>query len=152
MEATRRVYSLTLYYSLTPPLLLITELSTSGQGPILLSRRTSPSAKVYFLQKDNWIDLFKAWEVVRDAAGRARKGTPKGNHKDILAVGWADETEQWRFTATAQVSDALGVEARHAGKRKYAGPGNEAPMTIDAARQFIGSLIDAWVKQIDGTE
>lgn len=102
---------------------------------------------LYFLQKDNWFNLYKAWEVARDAAGAIRRGASEGTRQDIIDSGWANETEQWRFRATAQCRKVLGDEARHAGKRAYDGPGK--PMSIDEAREFMGRLIDAWIRELD---
>src|SRR5215207_384858 len=89
----------------------------------------------YFARGD-WVNLYKAWEVVGDAAGGARA---------IIANGWADRTEQGRFTGTAQSKDELCDDARRASE-KYKVPKN--PMTLDEARAFVKSVIEAWAKTL----
>ena len=74
--------------------------------------------------------------MVGDAAGGAHA---------IIANGWADRTEQGRFTGTAQSKDELGDDARHA-SRKYKAPKN--PMSLDEARAFVKSVMKAWAKTL----
>lgn len=89
----------------------------------------------YFARGD-WMNLYKAWEVVGDAAGGAHT---------IIANGWATRGTQSRFTGTAQSKDELGDEARHASER-YKAPEN--PMTLDEARAFVKSVMEAWAKTL----
>jgi hypothetical protein len=89
-----------------------------------------------FFARGDWVNLYKAWEVVGDAAGGAH---------EIVNKGWADKTEQGRFTGTAQSKDELGDEARHA-SGKYKAP--KSPMTLDEARTFVKSVIEAWVRTL----
>ncbi len=89
-----------------------------------------------FFARGDWVNLYKAWEVVGDAAGGAHA---------IIANGWADRTEQGRFTGTAQSKDELGDDARHA-SGKYKAP--KHPMTLDEARAFVKSVIEAWAKTL----
>jgi hypothetical protein len=86
-----------------------------------------------FFERGDWINLYKAWEVVSDAAG--------GPYA-VVSNGWADEAERRRFTGTAQSRDELGDEARHASE-KYRAPKN--PMTLGEAQGFVRSVIRAWV-------
>jgi hypothetical protein len=93
-----------------------------------------------FYERGDWINLYKAWEVVCDAAG--------GSH-EVVNKGWAAERDRSRFTGTAQSRTELGDEARHAGDEarhasdKYQAP--KDPMTLDEARSFVKSVILAWV-------
>jgi hypothetical protein len=89
-----------------------------------------------FYERGNWINLYKAWEVVCDAAG--------GTHA-VVNKGWADVAERRRFTGTAQSSEELGDEARHASQRCKA-PKN--PMTLYEAQGFVRSVIQAWVQTL----
>jgi hypothetical protein len=89
-----------------------------------------------FYASGDWINLYKAWEVVCDAAG--------GTHA-VVKKGWATERDRSRFTGTAQSRAELGDEARHASE-KYNAP--KDPMTLDEARGFVRSLIQAWVSTL----
>ncbi len=85
---------------------------------------------------DPSVNLYKAWEVICDAAG--------GLHQ-VVRNGWTDDDERRRFTGTAQSRDELGDAARHASE-KYKAPKN--PMTLDEARAFVRSVIEAWVRTL----
>jgi hypothetical protein len=86
--------------------------------------------------RPDWINLYKAWEVVCDAAGDLHQ---------VVKNGWADEDERRRFTGTAQSRAELGDEARHASE-KYRAPKN--PMTLYEAQSFVRSVIQAWVQAL----
>jgi|SRR5215218_7438335 len=86
-----------------------------------------------FYERGDWINLYKAWEVVSDAAG--------GIHA-VVNKGWADEDERRRFTGTVQSRAELGDEARHASER-YRTPKN--PITQYEAQSFVRSVIQAWI-------
>jgi hypothetical protein len=91
-----------------------------------------------FFARGDWDNLYKAWEVVCDAAG----GEP-----ELMKKGWATKTQRRRFTGTAQSHAALGDEARHAPhEKKYKAPKN--PMTLDEARTWVRSVIQAWVNTL----
>jgi hypothetical protein len=89
-----------------------------------------------FYEKGDWVNLYKAWEVVSDAAG--------GLHQ-VVENGWATESDRSRFTQTAQSRAELGDEARHASERIKA-PKN--PMNLDEAKRFVKSVIQAWVRTL----
>jgi len=86
-----------------------------------------------FHERGDWVNLYKAWEVVCDAAG---------NMHQVVRNGWAAEPDRGRFTGTAQSREELGDEARHASE-KYRAPKN--PMTLEEARAFVQAVIRAWV-------
>lgn len=86
-----------------------------------------------FYERGDWINLYKAWEVVCDAAG--------GTHA-VVNNKWAADDERRRFTGTAQSRAELGDEARHASE-KYKAP--EDSMTLDEAQAFVRSVIQAWI-------
>lgn len=89
-----------------------------------------------FYERADWVNLYKAWEVVCDAAG--------GLH-EVVNKGWASNDDRRRFTGTAQSRSELGDEARHASER-FNAPKN--PMTLDEARTFVRSVIRAWVSTL----
>lgn len=89
-----------------------------------------------FYARGDWVNLYKAWEMVCDSAG--------GLH-EVVNRGWADGDDRSRFTGTAQSRSELGDEARHASER-FQAPQN--PMTLDEARTFVGSVIRAWVSTL----
>jgi hypothetical protein len=86
-----------------------------------------------FYERGDWVNLYKAWEVVSDAAGSLHQ---------VVKNGWADDDERRRFTGTAQSREVLGDEARHASV-KFKAPKN--PMTLEEARAFVQCVIRAWV-------
>jgi hypothetical protein len=90
-----------------------------------------------FFQKGDWINLYKAWEIVaRYVAGGAH---------DVVKNGWATRDDQNRFTGTAQSRRELGDEARYASE-DYKPP--KKPMTLDEAWTFVNSVIEAWVQTL----
>lgn len=99
----------------------------------LANRSEKVADALRFYERGDWVNLYKAWEVVCDAAG--------GSHA-VVNNGWAGELVRNRFTGTAQSRAELGDEARHASE-KYKAPEN--PMTLDEAQSFMRSVIQAWV-------
>lgn len=89
-----------------------------------------------YFDGDDWVNLYKAWEVFRDAAG--------GEHI-LIRNGWTTKKAKNRFTQTAQSRKALGDEARHASE-KYEAPKN--PMTLDEARAFVKSVRGEWIRTL----
>lgn len=89
-----------------------------------------------FYERGDWINLYKAWEVVCDAAG--------GTHA-VVKNGWATEQDRNRFTGTAQSRAELGDEARHASE-KYKAP--NPPMILNEAQGFVRSAILAWINTL----
>jgi len=101
----------------------------------LAERNTKVADALRFLNMGGWSNLYKAWEIVSDAAG---------DYRAVVRNGWAAKRDQSRFTGTAQSRRALGDEARHASaKKKYEGPQN--PMTLKEAQDFVRSTIRAWI-------
>jgi len=89
-----------------------------------------------FYERGDWVNLYKAWEVVCDAAG---------NTHQVVRNGWAAEPDRSRFTGTTQSREELGDEARHASE-KFKAPKN--PMSLEEARAFVRSVIRAWVQTL----
>lgn len=102
----------------------------------LAERNARVADSLRYFARGDWANLYKAWEVVGDAAGGAR---------NIVTNGWATRGTQSRFTQTAQSRKALGDEARHA-IDKQDPPKN--PMTLDEARAFVKSVMEAWAKTL----
>ena len=88
---------------------------------------------VRFMREPSWWNLWKVYEVIRDAVG----GT-----EGIVQAGWATRREISLFSQTAQSDKALGDAARHAAK-KYKAP--EDPMSLSRARSLIIGLLCNWV-------
>ena len=99
----------------------------------LADRDTKVADALRFQERGDWFNLYKAWEIICDAAG--------GSH-EVVRNGWAEERDRRRFTGTAQSRAELGDEARHASE-KYKAPQN--PMTLDEAQGFVRSVIRAWI-------
>jgi hypothetical protein len=89
-----------------------------------------------FYARSDWFNLYKAWEVVRDAAG---------GETELIKKGWATKAQRRRFTGTAQSRAELGDEARHA-REKVQPPKN--PMSLEEAQAFVRSVIEAWVRTL----
>jgi hypothetical protein len=102
----------------------------------LASRDDRVADVLRFYERGDWVNLYKAWEVVCDAAG--------GTH-EVVNKGWTDAANRRRFTGTAQSRAKLGDEARHASE-KYRAP--KDPMTSDEARDFVRSVIQAWLQTL----
>jgi hypothetical protein len=100
---------------------------------ILTEHNQDVADALRFFMKDDWGNLYKAWEMARDAAG---------GQQQLIDKGWANKQEQTRFTRTAQSRAELGDEARHAAK-KYTPPTN--PMLKNEARSFVRSTLQAWI-------
>ena len=109
---------------------------TGIESLVSLARGNKKVADVlHFFQKGDWGSLYKAWELVGDAVGSEHKLTKKP---------WVDEGSKRRFTHTAQNRKVLDDAARHASDR-YANPITGGPMTLNEARVFVRSVIEAWV-------
>jgi hypothetical protein len=89
-----------------------------------------------FYERGDWINLYKAWEVVCDAAGSLHQ---------VVKNGWATESDRSRFTQTAQSRAELGDEARHASET-YKAPKN--PMNLEEAQAFVRFVIQAWIRTL----
>jgi hypothetical protein len=81
----------------------------------------------------DWIDLWKVFEVVRDAV-------PGLEHK-----GWISKADLSAFRASANRPDVSGADARHA--RMPASPPKRT-MTVGEARALIGVLVAAWLDSL----
>ncbi|MCI0518778.1 MAG: hypothetical protein L0Z70_00795 [Chloroflexi bacterium] len=92
-------------------------------------------ALAYFSQGD-WINLYKAYEIIKDDIG---------NETRLIKLGGVSRSELKRFTQTAQSRDAIGDDARHASK-KYQAP--IKPMSVYEARALIGNLLQKWIDQL----
>jgi len=102
----------------------------------LADRNERVADALRFYKRCDWPNLYKAWEVVSDAAGGAH---------ELVNKSWATRRDQSRFTGTAQSRAELGDEARHASER-YRAP--KDPMTLDEARGFVWSVIEAWIRTL----
>ena len=83
------------------------------------------------LCEQNWINLYKIYEIVRDDVG------------DPSARGWVTKKDATRFTQTAQSAETLGDAARHASKKFKPHP---QPMSIFEAKSFIRVILLKWLR------
>jgi hypothetical protein len=102
----------------------------------LADQNAKVAAALRFYARSDWFNLYKAWEVVRDAAG----GEP-----ELIKKGWATKAQKRRFTGTAQSPAELGDEARHASEESQP-PKN--PMSLEEAQGFVRSVIEAWIRTL----
>ncbi len=82
----------------------------------------------------DWVDLYKIFEIVRDAV--------KPTHLDRTA--WVTKDDLHAFTGSANLPSVSGEQARHARM-----PGTpRRSMTIDQGREFIGRLMTGWLDSL----
>jgi hypothetical protein len=89
---------------------------------------------LHFLNADlSWFNLWKSYEVIRDANGGARS---------LVVQGWTSQPELERFRKTANTYSATGDAARHAviGEKP---PSN--PMSVEDADDFVRGMLSRWV-------
>jgi hypothetical protein len=84
-----------------------------------------------------WYELYKAYEIIRDAVGGGQKG--------LIDGGWTTKLELSRFTGSANHPDASGAGARHA--RQSGGPPSNA-MALGEGQQFIRDLARRWLDSL----
>lgn len=86
----------------------------------------------------SWIELYKVFEIIRDAVGDGRRG--------LIATGWTTKEQLSAFTGSADHHMVSGIhEARHA--RQSGGPPKKT-MTPAEARQFIRDLARRWLDSL----
>jgi hypothetical protein len=84
-------------------------------------------------EKLGWVDLYKVYELIRRAIKR----------DTIVIRGWATDTEESAFTASANRPDVSGEDARHAVPQGAKPP--QHTMTIKEGRSFISALVTNWL-------
>jgi hypothetical protein len=89
-----------------------------------------------FFRKGDWVNLYKAYEIVQDEVHGKR---------EIIRLGLLTSKSISRFTQMAQSRKALGDDARHA-SRKFIPP--KKPMSIHEARAIIADLLLKWVDSL----
>jgi hypothetical protein len=90
--------------------------------------------RIFGALESNWLNLYKVFEIIRHDVG---------GHAKLQEAGWVPETNIRRFTGTAQSSEILGDEARHA---RYRGGPPSSPMSLSEARLFIKTLLEQWIR------
>jgi hypothetical protein len=85
--------------------------------------------------EQNWINLYKIYEIVRDDIGGERN-----------MYGWVTKREIKRFTQTAQSRDAIGDAARHASD-KFKPP--KGPMSLAEAKSLIKIILLNWLNSYE---
>jgi len=98
-----------------------------------LNDRTVADVLHFMSLEQTWINLSKVWELVKEDMGYRN------------AVKRFGDPQIKRFTGTAQSRKIVGDAARHAGLKKYPGPGKRTPMTLREARRFITDVVQQWL-------
>lgn len=86
----------------------------------------------------SWIELYKVFEIIRDAVG--------GSRQDLYDKGWTTKPQLSAFTGSA---DHHAVSCIH--KARHARQSGEPPkntMTLDEAQQFIRHLAHRWLDSL----
>lgn len=96
-------------------------------------RNDDIATALLFMREPSWWNLFKVYEVIREAVG---------GDGEIRKAGWDTKQELSLFRQTAQSREALGDTARHAAK-KYKAP--KDPMSLSRARSLIVGLLCNWI-------
>ena len=65
-----------------------------------------------------------------------------GGHKNLVDTGWVLNKDISRFTGTAQRSELIGDEARHA-RLKGTPPSNK--MLFSEAKNLIRTIVENWI-------
>lgn len=89
---------------------------------------------------NHWVNLYRIYEYIRDNIG---------SNDSIVSQGWWTEIQKSRFTCTANDSEAIGHEARHAGEGHYRGCAEEMShdqMSHNEAKLLIDDLIKSWLR------
>jgi hypothetical protein len=85
----------------------------------------------------DWYDLYKAWEIVKTAAGG----------KDaVVAAGWVNELDLDTFTMSANHPGVSGEGARHA---RMSGTPRQS-MSLQEGTNFVRGLVSAWIESQPG--
>jgi len=82
-----------------------------------------------------WIDLYKVYEVVREA---------QGGEVGLIRSDLATKPDISAFTGSANLPSVSGEDARHA---RLAGTPKRT-MQIAEARDFIGRLLTTWIDSL----
>jgi hypothetical protein len=85
----------------------------------------------------NWIELYKAYEIIKHAVGGGKDGI-----RALAAALDVPEVDIKRFTGSANRPDVSGPDARHA---RMAGARPRQTMTLPDGRQFIRDLAHRWL-------
>jgi hypothetical protein len=108
----------------------------------VLKSNTDVQDALYYLGAvgNEWANLYKACEVVKDHAGGA---------KAMFQNLWCSRSAWERFHRTADHQEAIGRFSRHARSRAEPPPD---PMTVDDARRFAGELVKLWIRSLTPTQ
>jgi hypothetical protein len=88
---------------------------------------------LHFLNADpTWVNLWKSFELIRDA---------NGGPQSLTANGWTSQRELERFSRTANTYAAVGDEARHA---ELARSAPSRPTTLKEADDYMRRLLARW--------
>lgn len=88
-------------------------------------------------QSIGWVDLYKIYEIVRDALG--------GSQPALIATGWTNEHNLKAFTGSANRPDVSGNGARHA--RQPGGPPKRT-MDLATAQGYIREMARSWMDSL----
>ena len=82
----------------------------------------------------DWVELYKVYEVVRDAV----------RPQTIVGLGWATKATESAFTGSANRPDVSGEGARHA---RMSGDTPKNRMTLEDGRAFISGVVLRWLEE-----
>lgn len=89
--------------------------------------------------RQDWVILYKIYEVVRDAVGCGQKG--------LVDAGLMTAQEQSAFTGSANHPSASGSAARHA---RQPGGAPKITMSLADGQEFIRRVVNAWAEALPG--
>lgn len=111
-----------------------TTLIESGYSIAMHNTNVAEAVRIFGTLKNNWFNLYKIYEIVRDDVG---------GHNNLINTGWAQNKDDIsRFTGTAQRSELIGDEARHS-RMKGSPPSN--PMSHSEAQALIRTILVKWI-------
>jgi hypothetical protein len=98
----------------------------------IANNQTNVADALHYFRKNDWNNLYKVYEIIRDDV----KDIPKQNFVGIT------KKKLDKFTQTAQASNILGDQARHASRKFFLFTGS---MGFQEANIFIKTLLGAWL-------
>ena len=99
----------------------------------LIDPAVAKALRLLALDAENWVDLYRLYEVV---------AADVGGERSMIKRGWSSEVQQKRFKHSANSVTVAGDAARH-GQEKHQPP--SAPMSLDDATAYVKSLLHAWL-------
>lgn len=94
--------------------------------------------------EQDWYDLWKVYETIRDSVGNGDK--KRGSDALVNQLKWITEAEEGAFRESANNPDISGEAARHAIPTSPKPPTNT--MTMAEGQAFVNGLVQKWFESL----